>query len=99
MKKMKIKNKIKIKSFDKLFRELSKSKNFVNTYNEELFRLEMASKIKTLRSKIKLTQERFAEKAQMPQSVIARVESGKHTVSLVTLNKIAYALGKKVALV
>ncbi|HRY62181.1 MAG TPA: helix-turn-helix transcriptional regulator [Candidatus Paceibacterota bacterium] len=94
-----IKNINKIKSFDKLFKELSKSKNFVNSYNEELFRLKMASRIKTLRTQGRMTQKGFADKARMPQSVIARIESGNHTFSLVTLNKVAHALGKKVELV
>ncbi len=97
--KMKKNIKLKTTNFDTLLKEKMKSESFAQGYNEELTRLELSSKIKELRSKKKLTQEGFAKKAQMPQSVIARVESGRHTISLVTLNKIAHALGKKVALV
>lgn len=91
--------KYKTTNFGTLLKEKLKSETFSQAYNEELFRLELASQIKVLRSRVKLTQESFAKKANMPQSVIARAESGKHTVSLVTLNKIAHAFGKKVELV
>ncbi len=46
----------------------------------------------------KLTQKDVAEKADMPQSVIARVESGKHSPSLYTLERIANVLDKEVQL-
>lgn len=91
--------KIKVKTFNQLLKDVAVSETFVDTYNEELFRFKIAKQIKTLRSESNLTQEGFAKKAQMPQSVIARIESGRHTVSLVTLNKVAHALGKSVEIV
>ncbi len=91
--------KLTTKSFEKLLKEVSTSETFIQTYNEELLRLKLSSQIKDLRTKKRLTQETFAKKANMPQSVIARVESGKHTISLITLDKIAHALGKKIELV
>lgn len=75
-----------------------KSPKFKEAYNEEIFRLKIASEIKSLRIQKKLTQETFAKKAQMPQSVVARIESGKHSISLGTLNRVAHALGKSVQL-
>jgi DNA-binding XRE family transcriptional regulator len=86
-------------SFDEVFKKDMSSPAFVETYNEEIARLTLASQIKHFRTVKKLTQEGFALKAKMPQSVIARAESGKHSVSLVTLSKIAGALGKKIELV
>ena len=75
-----------------------KSSEFKEAYNEEIFRLKMAAEIKSLRLQKKLTQETFAKKAHMPQSVVARIESGRYSISLDTLNRVAHALGKKVQL-
>ena len=41
----------------------------------------------------------MADRAGMPQSVIARIESGTRGMSLDTLGKIAIVLGKKIELV
>lgn len=84
--------------FDDVLKQASKSKTFHKEYNEELMRLQLASEIKNLRIQYKLTQESVAKSANMPQSVIARVESGKHSVSLGTLNRIAEVFGKRVLL-
>ena len=46
-----------------------------------------------------MTQAAVAREADMPQSVIARLESGTHSVSVATLSKVANALGKQVELV
>ena len=64
-----------------------------------ILRILMAGEITDARKKSKMTQAEVAKKAKMPQSVIARIESGRHSVSLGTLNRIAHALGKKVQLV
>ncbi|HBB43873.1 MAG: Transcriptional regulator, XRE family [Parcubacteria group bacterium GW2011_GWA1_44_13] len=86
-------------TFEQILKKQLKSPEFREAYNEELFRLKIASEIKSLRLQKKLTQETFAKKAQMPQSVVARIESGKHSISLGTLNRVALALGKRVQLV
>jgi len=70
-----------------------------DAYNEEILRLRLASQIRKLRIKQQLTQKDLAEQANMPQSVIARVEGGNHSISFSTLSKIVYALGKEVRLV
>lgn len=85
-------------SFDEVFGEASKDKSFKQTYNEEITRLRLAREIRALRTKKHLTQELVAEKAGMPQSVVARIESGTRSVSVDTLGRIAYALGKEVCL-
>ncbi len=87
----------KFKTLDAVIKKASKSKDFRDAYNEEKLRFRLAIEIKNLRIKQQLTQKTLAEKANMPQSVIARIEGGKHTVSLTTLNKLAHALGKKVS--
>lgn len=92
------KKQLKTKTLKQVLDKALKSSKFKNAYNEEIFRLKIATEIKNLRIQKRLTQETFAEKANMPQSVVARIESGKHSISLVTLNRVAYALGKQVQL-
>jgi DNA-binding XRE family transcriptional regulator len=52
----------------------------------------VSKRIKELRMRAGLTQIELAEKAGLPQSHISRLESGKHSPSRVTLEKIAAAL-------
>lgn len=90
---------IKTVSFEQVVAEASRSREFREEYAEELLTLRLAEEIKKVRNEKKLTQAAVAKKAKMPQSVIARIESGKHTVSLGTLDRIAHALDKKVQIV
>lgn len=90
---------IKAYTFDQVLRKLSKNKGFRKGYAEEMARLKLAGQIKTIRTSKKMTQKAVAQKAGMPQSVIARIESGEHSVSVDTLSKVAHAFGKQVELV
>jgi DNA-binding XRE family transcriptional regulator len=54
----------------------------------------VSKRIKELRVVAGLTQTELAERAGLPQSHISRLESGKHSPSRVTLEKIAGALGR-----
>lgn len=94
-----MKKNIKTKTLDQVLKKALKSSEFKEAYNEEIFRLKIAAEIKCLRIQKKLTQETFAKRAQMPQSVVARIESGNHSISLGTLSRVAHALGKRVQLV
>ena len=89
----------KFKTFDQVFKKNFHSKEFQHAYNEEMARFELANQIREIRTKQQLTQKTLAEKAKMPQSVVARIESGKNGVSLDTLNRIASVFGKRVELV
>ena len=53
----------------------------------------IGTKIKEKRQALHLTQEELAEKSDLPQSHISRLEGGKHSPSRKTLEKIAKALG------
>lgn len=101
MKTIKTKNGKTLKFYtpDEVFPKASKSKAFVEAYNEELVRLNLVGEIKKLRLQKKLTQQGLAQKAKMPQSVIARIESGEHSFSLGTLSRIAKVFKKEVKLV
>lgn len=81
---------------DEVFKSHRKSKEFQRGYREESARIELAKQIKEQREKNKMTQTSVAQKAHMPQSVIARIESGEHSISVDTLSRVAHALGKKV---
>ena len=104
MKKNKIKKRVKNQrlqwyTFEEVFKRASKKKEFRTAYNVELSRLRLARRIRELRSSQKLTQKIVAQRAGMPQSVIARMESGERGISVDTLEKVAHAFGKKVQLV
>jgi ribosome-binding protein aMBF1 (putative translation factor) len=85
-------------TFDEVFKKDFKNKEFVKAYDEEMSRIKLARQIRENRLEKNLTQEAVALRAEMPQSVIARLESGHHSVSLDTLSKVAYALGKNIEL-
>ena len=86
-------------SYEDILAKDMKSKSFRKAYYEEVARLQLAQQITTARKAKKMTQKAVAEKADMPQSVVARIESGNHSVSMDTVGRIAHVLGKKVQLV
>ena len=84
---------------DDVFGKYARSKGFQAAYKEEMTRLNMVRRIRELRLAKRLTQKALAKKADMPQSVIARLESGEHSFSLGTLSRIAQVFDKEVELV
>ena len=93
------KKELKWFTFEQTFRGVLKNKTSRKAYEEGLARRRLAQSIKDTREARKLTQAAVAEKINMPQSVIARLESGTHSVSVDTLSKVAHALGKRIELV
>ncbi len=96
---MKIIKGLKFVNFEKVLKKQMKIKGFKKSYEKEVVRLNMIHQIKQARLSKKMTQKRLAEKADMSQSVIARLESGKQGLSFATISKIATALDKKIQLV
>ena len=90
--------KLKIYSFQDVFGKKLKSEEFKSAYLQEVTRLRLARQMREMRIAKNLTQKDVAEKARMPQSVIARMESGKHSPSLFTLERIANVFDKEVQL-
>lgn len=90
--------KLKFYTFDEVFGNLLKSKKNREIYEAKLGRLRLIRQIRELRHSKRLTQKTFATKVGMSQSVIARLESGKHSFSMNTLYQIAGAFGKKIVL-
>ncbi|MFH1170221.1 MAG: helix-turn-helix transcriptional regulator [Candidatus Vogelbacteria bacterium] len=99
IKKVSKKDELKFYTFDEAFGKYFRSKKFQKAYDEELARLKLAHQIRTMRRYQKLTQKETAKKARMPQSVIARIESGTHGYSLGTLSRIASVFNKEIQLV
>lgn len=98
MKTLHTQNNKKIYSFQETFGKDFKSKKFQKIYNEELAQLRLAGQIKKMRLEKNFTQKVLAQKAKMPQSVIARIESGTHSYSLGTLYRIAHVFNKEICL-
>lgn len=86
-------------SLDAVIRKKLANRRFRASFAEEMNRLRLAREIKALREKRKMTQQEVAEEANMPQSVVARIESGTHSFSISTLHKIAGVFDKRVGLV
>jgi DNA-binding XRE family transcriptional regulator len=88
----------KLYTFNEVFGKQLKNKEFRIGYEREVARLGMIAQVKRARLAKKYTQETLAKKADMPQSVIARIESGKRGMSFETLSRIARVLGKEIKL-
>lgn len=86
-------------SLNKIIERRLKNREFRKSFSEEMSKLQLAHDIKMLRRKRKMTQKDVAVEANMPQSVIARMESGTHSFSIATLHKVARVFDKQIALV
>ncbi len=84
---------------DDVLKKHMKSKEFRKAYKEEITRFNLVRQIREIRLAKKLTQKAVAKRANMSQSVVARLESGEHSFSLDTLQRIAYVFDKEVQLV
>lgn len=89
----------KFYTFEGVLKKQMKIPGFKEGYEKEVARLSLVYQIKQARLAKKMTQAKLAKKADMPQSVIARLESGKQGLSFTTISKIASALDKKIKLV
>ena len=90
---------LKWNTFEQTFSKVLKNKKYKKAYDEEVARRRLAQRVRETREAKKLTQAAVAQKAGMPQSVVARLESGTHSVSVDTLSKAGHALGKHVELI
>src|SRR3989338_4890673 len=91
--------KYKFAPLDAVIAKRIKDNRFRKSFSEEMGRLQLAHEIKALRQRKGMTQKEVAAKEDMPQSVIARIESGTHSFSIATLHKIARAFDKQIGLV
>ncbi|MCL4405003.1 helix-turn-helix domain-containing protein [Patescibacteria group bacterium] len=82
-----------------LIKQKQKNPEFKKAFTEEMSRLKLAHDIRILRQQRRMTQGEVARKAEMPRSVIARIESGTHNFSIATLHKLASVFDRKIRLV
>jgi DNA-binding XRE family transcriptional regulator len=101
MKTIKVSKKTGVQAYtlDEVLTKANKSKKFQVEYNKELSRLNLAKQVRDARIERKLTQKAVADKIGIPQSVVARIESGTHGVSVDTLERIASVFGKRIQLI
>jgi transcriptional regulator with XRE-family HTH domain len=85
-------------TFREHLKEQLKDPAFRQTWEESELSYQIARALIKLRLDLNLTQQELARRAGVPQSVIARLESGKHLPSLRSLEKIAKKLGLQVKL-
>src|SRR3989344_5658850 len=86
-------------SFDEVFGKSFKKRGFRKAYDEEIVRIRLSRQIRDIRTNSQLTPGAGAQKSGMPQSGMARIESGDRGSSVDTLGRIAHTLGKEVQLV
>ena len=79
-----------------IFEKEMRDPKFRSTFKAESFKLNIGETIAKLRQQQKMTQLELAKKAKTSRSAIARYESGDYqNYNIVTLQKIAHALGKE----
>ena len=81
-------------NFKDYLNEQLKDPEFKKEFENETTKLESASALTKVRKESGLSQRDLATVSDVPQSTIARIESGANT-SIDTLTKIANALGKR----
>lgn len=78
---------------DYVEKRLREDPEFARAWEDTEPEFQLACELLRLRRQLNLTQAEFASKVEMPQSVIARLESGQHRPSFKTLTRIARKLG------
>jgi len=89
---------LKFYSFQDILKEELKSPTFRKAYEDAKARRRLQLQLREARIAKKLSQNALAEKVSMPQSVIARIESGERNLSVETLVRVAHAVGKELQL-
>ncbi|MFA5134529.1 MAG: helix-turn-helix transcriptional regulator [Patescibacteria group bacterium] len=81
-----------------IFYKFQKDKEYQRYYKEASDMLEIAIQIAEARKKQKMTQVQLAKHIGMPQSQIARIESGNSNTTVSTLYKVLNALNLRLKL-
>lgn len=82
----------------KHLQEKMKNHAFAKAWEETELEFQISRAVIKLRVDMDLTQKQLAQRVGVPQSVIARLESGRHLPSLRSLKQIAKKLGLHVVL-
>lgn len=81
-----------------VFYKLQKDKEYQRYYKEASDMLEIAIQIAAARKKKRMTQMQLAKHIGMPQSQIARIESGSSNMTVSTLYKVLNVLNLRLKL-
>jgi transcriptional regulator with XRE-family HTH domain len=84
-----------IGTFDELLSKLKGDEEFQKAYRKKKPYFDVLSEIIKRRKDLGITQVELAQKAGVPQSSVARLESGEHNINIKTLIMIAEALDTK----
>lgn len=88
-------NKNNVANFKGHLKQELKNKQFKKYFEEYGKQLEIAYLIAQKRKQAKISQKELAQKIGTTQSNVARMEAGNQNFSMVTLDKIAEALGSE----
>ena len=80
--------------WDDLRAAWEEDEDFLEAYRSEYPHHAVADAVVNLRKELRLTQQELADRAATSQSVIARLESGKHGANMDLLNQIANGVGR-----
>lgn len=75
-----------------------KEPKFADSFNQKSQKLQIAVEVRNLRDNLGMTQREFAKLVHKPQSTIARIETGKMSPSIKTLDEIAEATNRQLAI-
>jgi len=90
---------LKFLNGEDLLKRNLKNPAFRKAYEKAGARRKLQNQLREARIAKRLTQKKVAERADVPQSVIARIESGEKNMTLETLLNVARAVGKELQLV
>jgi DNA-binding XRE family transcriptional regulator len=65
---------------------------FLGDYMEQTIQIKVGQRIKEMRNKMSISQEKFALSIEMDRTYLASVEAGKRNISIANLYKIANGL-------
>ncbi|MDO8575435.1 MAG: helix-turn-helix transcriptional regulator [bacterium] len=93
---MKNSKKVKLMPYENLHRDFMKDPEFRKEFDDLKFEFDIIKAIIKARAKQDLTQRELANRIGIPQSALARFESGQANPTLFFLKKIVKGLGLKI---
>ena len=82
-------------NFDSYLELKLKNPRIKKAYDEERFMTSVLAEIYALRKESKITQKELAERINIPQSELSRIETGNQNISLQMFFRIMSGMGRK----
>jgi len=80
---------------EKVFSDLNFTEKEKRRVEERIKEYDLLMALKKIRKKLNLSQEKLAQKANLPRTTITKIESGNYNPTISTLMAIASAMDKK----